>query len=100
MSVTNFEYCLKFCYWLKNTGFIPSLAFLFLKILCFPIMPGTCFWGVLQSFAVYKLLRITTLTFLLLSNSLLNAGLVSAINKILGHKHKEPLGVLEFEKYR
>ena len=29
---TNFEYCLKFCYWLKNTGLIPSLAFLFLKV--------------------------------------------------------------------
>ena len=29
---TNFEYCLKFCYWLKNTSLIPSLAFLFLKV--------------------------------------------------------------------
>ena len=29
---TNFVYCLKFCYWLKNTSLIPSLAFLFLKV--------------------------------------------------------------------
>ena len=43
-----------------------------------------------------------------MSNSLLNTGLVSAINITLGHTHKEPLGgsgggggvVLEFEKYR
>ena len=73
----NFECCLKFCYWLKNTGFISSLAFLFLKFLCFPIMPGTCFWGVLQSF---KFLRITLLIFLLVFNSLLNTELDSAIN--------------------
>ena len=52
---TNFEYCSK----LKNTGSIPSLAFLFLKVLCFPITPGTYFWGMLQSFAISKLLRIT-----------------------------------------
>ena len=61
---TNLEYCLKFCYWLKNTVFSSSLAFLFLKVLCFPIMPDSCFWGVLQSFAISKLLRITVLTFL------------------------------------
>ena len=97
---TNFECCLKFCYWLKNTGFIPSLEFLSLKVLCFPIVPGTYFWGVLQSLAIYKLLRITVLTFLFVPNSLLNTGLVSAINITLGHKHKEPQGVLEFEKYR
>ena len=42
-----------------------------------------------------------------MSNSLLNTGLVSAINITLGHTHKEPPGgggggggVLEFEKYR
>ena len=63
-------------------------------------MPGTCFWGVLQSFAISKLLRITVLTLLFVSNSLLNTGLVSAINITLGHTHKEPPGVLEFEKYR
>ena len=31
-------------------------------------------------------------TFLFMSNSLLNTGLVSAINMTLGHKHKEPPG--------
>ena len=67
---TNFE-----CYWLKNTGFISSLAFLFLTVLCFPIVLRTCFWGVLQSFAIYKFLRITVLTFLFVFNSLLNTGL-------------------------
>ena len=89
---TNFEYCSKFRYWLKNTGSIPSLGFLFLKVLCFPITPGTYFWGMLQSFAISKLLRITVLTFLFESNSLLNTGLVSAITITLGHKHKEPPG--------
>ena len=76
----NFESCLKFCYWLRNTGFISSLAFLFLNILCFPIITGTCFWGVLQSFAISKFLQITLLIFLLVFNSLLNTGLVSAIS--------------------
>ena len=35
---TNFEYCLKFCYWLKDTAFVFSLAFLFLKVLYFLTM--------------------------------------------------------------
>ena len=78
---TIFEYWLNFCYWLKNTGFIPSLGFLFLKVLSFPVMPGTLFWGMLPRWAISKLLRITAVTF---------TGLLSAINITLGHKHKEP----------
>ena len=52
-------------------------------------MPGTCVWGVLQSFAISKLLQITVLTFLFVSKSLLNTELVSVIHISLGHKHKE-----------
>ena len=91
---TNFEYCLKFCDWLKNTGFISSLEFLFLKVLCASIVPCTCFWGVLQCFTISKLLRITVLKFLFVSSSFINAGLVSAKNITLGHNIKNPYGYL------
>ena len=53
-------------------------------------MLSTCFWGVLQSFKISKLLRITILTFLFVSNSLLNTGFASAMNITLDHKHKRP----------
>ena len=72
----------------KKAGFILPSAFLFLKVFCFPIMSDSCFWGVLQSFAISKLLQINVLTFLFVSNS----ALASAMNITLGHKHKEPLG--------
>ena len=52
-------------------------------------MPGTCFWGELQSFAIFQLLQITVLTFFFVSKSLLNTELVSVIHITLGHKHKE-----------
>ena len=53
---------------------------------------GTCVWTVLQSFGISKLLRITVLTFLFVSNSLLNTGPVSVVNITLGHKHNDPTG--------
>ena len=53
---------------------------------------GTYVWTVLQSFGISKLLRITVLTFLFVSNSLLNTGPVSVVNITLGHKHNDPTG--------